>query len=284
MALSSRRVFLAQAAALFPASQLASAWEKLSNGTLGFQVYTVRNIIDSDPAKVLKEVHDIGFRNIEGTQAVVSKNWDAIEASGLKPVSLHLNMKPTDAELADAKKKGFQYAVIPYVGVPDRGGVDVMKRLAAQFNEAGKRAKDNGLQLCYHNHAFEFEPMNGTRPLDILMGETKPELVKLEMDIFWVTVAGNDPVQLLKKYSGRVPLLHLKDKEKGVPASAQYNENVPKDTFKEVGNGSIDIPAVLKAADAAGVQQYFVEQDQSPDPIASLRQSYQYLNKHFARS
>ncbi|MBE7157288.1 MAG: sugar phosphate isomerase/epimerase [Rhodospirillales bacterium] len=278
----SRRAFVQAAASLLPASQLALAWDKLSHANLGFQVYTVRNIIDSDPAGVLKQVHDIGYGNIEGTQAVVEKNWDAIQASGLKPVSIHLSMKPTDEQLADAKKKGFQFAVIPYVGVESRGGVDVMKKLAAQFNEAGKRAKDNGLTLCYHNHAFEFEPMNGTRPLDILMGETKPEYVQLEMDIFWVTVAGNDPVQLLKKYSGRVPLLHLKDKEKGVPAKPQYNENVPKDTFKEVGNGTINIPAVLKAASSAGVKQYFVEQDQSPDPIASLRQSYQYLSKHFS--
>ena len=82
--------------------------------------------------------------------------------------------------------------------------------------------------------------------------------------------------------SGRVPLLHLKDKEKNVPEAPQYNENVPASAFKEIGNGSIDIPAVLKAADAAGTKHYFVEQDQTPDPIASLKQSFEYLQKHFA--
>ena len=101
------------------------------------------------------------------------------------------------------------------------------------------------------------------------------------MDIFWVSVAGQNPAELLRKYSGRVPLLHLKDKEKGVPAQAQYNENVPKETFKEVGNGSVDIPAVLKAADNAGAKHYFVEQDQTPDPISSLRQSFDYVKKYF---
>ena len=83
----------------------------------------------------------------------------------------------------------------------------------------------------------------------------------------------------MKKYSGRVSLLHLKDKAKGLPT--QYNEKVPPTTFKEIGNGSIDIPAVLSAADAEGVRQYFVEQDQSTDPIVSLRQSYNYLKTQF---
>jgi sugar phosphate isomerase/epimerase len=279
---SSRRAFLTQAAAILPAAQIALAKAKLTKTDLGFQAYTVRNIVDTDPAMVFKAVHDIGYVNIEGTAAVVEKSWPAIESSGLKPVSLHLSLDPTDQQFQDASKRGFKYAVIPYVGVPQRGGLDVMKKLAASFNDAGKRAKDHGLQLCYHNHAFEFEPMNGSMPLNVLMGETKPELVQLEMDIFWVTVAGHDPVQLLKQYSGRVPLLHLKDKAKGLPGKTQYNENVPKDTFKEVGNGTIDIASVIKAADSAGVKYYFVEQDQSANPVNSLRESYEYLSKLFA--
>lgn len=278
----SRRAFVAQAAALLPAAQLAPAMEKLTKGNLGVQLYTVRNIIGSDPQGVLKQIKQIGYAEAEATAETLAKDWQAIQSSGLKAVSVHLNLDPTDEQLAEVKSKGFEYAVIPYVPVPNRGGVDVMKKLAASFQKAGERAKSHGLQLCYHNHAFEFQPMNGTTPLEILMGETKPEDVKLEMDIFWVSVAGHDPVQLLQKYSGRVPLLHLKDKKKGQPAQAQYNENVPKDTFKEDGNGSIDIPAVLKAADAAGVRNYFVEQDQTPDPIASLRQSYKYLSAHFS--
>ena len=283
MSALSRRAFVAQAAALLPASKIALAMEKLKKSNLGVQLYTVRNIIEQDPAKVLGEIHDIGYTEIEATSDTLTKAWSAVENSKMKPVSVHLNLDPTDEQLADVKKKGFQYAVIPYVPVPQRGDLAVMKRLAASFEKAGERARSHGLQLCYHNHAFEFEPMNGTMPLDILMGETKSDLVKLEMDIFWVTVAGHDPVELLNKYSGRVPLLHLKDKMKGVPAKAQYNEKVPPETFKEIGSGSIDIPSVLLAADRAGVQHYFVEQDQTPDPIESLKQSYAYLRGHFAR-
>jgi sugar phosphate isomerase/epimerase len=282
MSLSTRRSFVAQSAALLAASKLALA-DKLRKNNLGVQLYTVRGIIGADPAKVLQQIREIGYAEIEATADTLKNAWSAIQNSGLKAVSVHLNTNPTDQELSDAKSKGFEYAVVPYIPPAMRGGVDVMKKLAAKLQDAGKRAKAQGLQLCYHSHAFEYEPMDGTTPLQILMGETQPDLVKLELDIFWAAVAGHDPADLLKTYSGRVPLLHLKDKEKGVPAAPQYNENVPKDAFKEIGNGSIDIPAVLKAANAAGVKHYFVEQDQTPDPIASLRQSYAYLSKQFAR-
>lgn len=281
MSESSRRAFLAKSAAVLPLAQLALA-DPLRHQNLGVQLYTVRNIITKDPAGVLKQIHDIGYAEIEATQAIAKAAWDAIKNSHMKWPSIHLNTHPTDEELADAKHKGFQYVVIPYIPPDQRGGVDVMKKLAASLQDSGERAKKHGLQLCYHNHAFEFQPMDGTTPLQILMQNTDPKLVMLELDIFWATVAGNNPVDILKRYSGRIPLLHLKDKEKGVPAETQYNENVPNDAFKEIGNGSIDIPAVLSAADSAGVKHYFVEQDQSPDPIASLRQSYEYLKKHFS--
>jgi sugar phosphate isomerase/epimerase len=277
----SRRSFVAHAAALLPASQLAFSRDKLEKNNLGVQLYTVRNIIDQDPGKVLAEIRDIGYTEIEATADNIKKDWPAIADSKLQPVSVHLDLDPTNEQFADVKQKGFQYAVIPYVPPDKRGDLNVMKALAASFQKAGERAKAHGLQLCYHNHAFEFEPMNGTMPLEILMGETKPDDVKLEMDIFWVTVAGHNPVELLRKYSGRVPLIHLKDKMKGVPAEPQYNEKVPKEAFKEIGNGTINMPAVLAAADHAGAQHYFVEQDQTPDPINSLRESYTYLRAHF---
>lgn len=273
-----RRTF---AASLLTASVAAAA--KLTQENLGVQVYTVRNILGSDPAKVLNEIHKIGYAELEATADTVAKAWPAIQGSGLKLTSLHLNTKPTDAQFADAKAKGFTYAVVPYIPPDMRGGVDVMKKLAASLQDSGKRAQEHGLQLCYHSHAFEYEPMGGTTPLEILMGETDPKLVKLELDIFWAAVAGHDPVAVLKQYSGRVPLLHLKDKAKGMVPDAQFNEKVPNELFKEVGSGSLNMPAVLRQADIAGVQHYFVEQDQSPDPIASLRESYRFLQDKTVR-
>ncbi|MBV9264772.1 MAG: TIM barrel protein [Acidobacteriaceae bacterium] len=277
---SSRRAFLRKSAALTLTSRIAFG-ETLKQSNLGVQLYTVRDIIGANPGSVLKQIRDIGYATLEATSDTLRDAWSAIHNSGLKRVSCHLNLDPTDEQLADVKQKGFTYAVIPYVPKEKRGGADVIKRMAASFQKAGERAKAQGLQLCYHNHAFEFQPMNGTTALEILMQNTDPKLVQLEMDIFWVTVAGHDPVELLGKYSRRVPLVHLKDKQKGVPSAPQYEEDVPKDAFKEIGNGSIDIPAVLKAANQAGVRYYFVEQDQTSDPIQSLRESYQYLSKLF---
>jgi sugar phosphate isomerase/epimerase len=120
--------------------------------------------------------------------------------------------------------------------------------------------------------------MEGTTPFQVMMERTDPKLVGLEMDAFWVSVAGHDPAELLGKLSGRVPLLHLKDKERGTPV--MYKEAVARTAFKEVGHGVIDWPKVLNAAVSAGVSHYFVEQDQTPgDPVESLRQSFAYLSK-----
>jgi sugar phosphate isomerase/epimerase len=170
-----------------------------------------------------------------------------------------------------------EYAVFPYLPENRRGGPDVYHKFAEELNTAGKRAHHAGLKLCYHNHAFEFKPMGSVAPLQILMKETDPSLLSLEMDVFWVSVAGHDPVVMLTTYAGRVALVHLKDKPAGFPV--QYNEHVPASDFKEVGSGSINFRGVLRAAAQANVKHFFVEQDHTPgDPLASLRKSYEYLH------
>ncbi|HEX3681180.1 MAG TPA: TIM barrel protein [Bryobacteraceae bacterium] len=287
MPASTRRSFVTQAAALLPLSRAAFAKEPLTHNNLGVQLYTVRNVIEKDPAATLKAIQEIGYTEVEATYGNLDKIWSALKETSLKPVSIHVDTdifmqggSKLDSTIADLKQRGFSYIVVPYIAPAQRGGADMFKNLAEKLNAAGEKAKAAGLTLCYHNHAFEFGPVGGTTGLQILMSNTQKDLVSLEMDIFWVSVAGNDPVALLKTYSGRVKLLHLKDKAKGI--KTQYNENVPKSAFKEVGSGTIDIPAVLAAADAAGVENYFVEQDQTPgDPIASLRKSYQYLSGKF---
>jgi sugar phosphate isomerase/epimerase len=288
MSTLSRRNFVVQAAAILPLARAASAREALSADDLGAQLYTVRDTIGANPEAVLKTIQDIGYKEVEVVYASLSSIWPALKQTQLKPVSVHVNTDiflkggaKLHAAIADVKEHGFQYIVMPYIPPAERGGLDTFKKLAETLNQAGEKTKAAGLTLCYHNHAFEFEPMGGTTGLELMLKETHKSLVSLELDIFWVSVAGHDPVSLLKKYSGRVALMHLKDKKSGF--ATQYNEDVPKDTFKEVGNGSVDIPAVLAAAKKAGVHHYFVEQDQtSGDPLDSLRQSYKYLSAHFA--
>lgn len=281
-------MFVAQSAALLPLARALFGYESLRASNLGVQLYTVRNVIGKDPAATLQAIQKIGYTEIEAIYASLDEIWPALKETSLQPVSVHIDEamfvkggSDLDSALANAKERGFQYAVVPYIPVDQRGGADMFKRLADTLNKSGEKAKADGLHLCYHNHAFEFKPLDGKTGLEMLMSETQKDLVSLELDIFWASVAGHNPVDVLKTYSGRVRLLHLKDKSRAF-TQTQFNENVPKDTFKEDGSGSVDIPAALAAANTAGVEHYFVEQDQTPgDPIASLQKSFNYLKTQF---
>jgi sugar phosphate isomerase/epimerase len=180
------------------------------------------------------------------------------------------------AALEDAQKHGFEYVVCPWVDPRDRGGVEMIRKLGQTLNSAGELASKAGMRLCYHNHAFEYQPIADGRLLDVLMKSTDPQLVSLELDVMWAHVAGVDPVSILKQYGDRIPLVHLKNVAPGV--EPRFNENIPRTAFHDLSDGAVDIPAVLRAAKQAGVKHYFVEQDETPgDPIESLRKSFQYL-------
>lgn len=280
----SRRQFvqLAGSASVLSSSRLSAARLR----TIGVQLYTVRSILPKEPAKTLAAIHEIGYREIEATYGGLDAIWPVVQSSGLKPVSIHLDNTLMNAGKEDdlsraidqVKKWGFSYAVFPYLPPAERGGLAKIRELVEKLNRAGEKCRAAGLKFCYHNHAFEFEPMEGSSGFEVMMQGLDPKLCNFELDCFWVSVAGHDPVELLGKLKGRVPLVHLKDKPADVPV--MYKESVNRSAFKEVGSGSIDWKAVLRAASAAGVQHYFVEQDQTPgDPIDSLRKSYAYLSK-----
>ncbi len=253
---------------------------------IGVQLYTVRDVILKRPEATLDAIAKMGYREAEVTGATIDRIWPALEKTKLKAVSMHADTsvffpgkeKELDAAIATAKSHGFAYIVFPYLPPDQRGGAEVYRKLATTLNTAGRKVKDAGMKFCYHNHAFEFQPMDGTMPFEIMMSGTDASLVSLEMDVFWVSVGGHDPVEMLHKYADRVALLHLKDKAKGVPV--QYNERVPRTAFQEDGHGTLDFPAILKAAQSTQVKHYFVEQDQTPgDPLVSLRESIQYLRQ-----
>ena len=272
---------------------------------IGVQLYTVREVLSKKPSETLQALAAIGYKEVEVIRGDLNQIAPVLKRAGLKAVSLHIeaplvtgkwdawraaagagsgsSQPAADHTLSqaidDARKHGIEHMVVAYLFPQERGGLDFYRQFADQMNRAGEQCRKAGLKLCYHNHAFEFEQMEGTTPLDVLMERFDKRFVDLELDVFWVSIAGSDPVQLIKKYSGRVPLLHLKDKAKGAARQTQ-EAKVPRTAFTEVGNGELDFPAILRAASDAGTKHYFVEQDQTPgDPLRSLGQSFSYLKK-----
>jgi sugar phosphate isomerase/epimerase len=168
--------------------------------------------------------------------------------------------------------------VIAYLMPAERGPLDQFRRYADQFNRAGEATRKAGMQFCYHHHAFEFGPKEGSRAIDVFLERLDPNLVKFEMDVFWVSVAGQDPVALLKQWKGRVALMHLKDKAPGL--KIHFSEDLSPNAFREVGLGTLDFAKIVEAARDEGVQHYFVEQDQvAEDPVESLHYSFDTMER-----
>jgi sugar phosphate isomerase/epimerase len=288
--MTTRRELMAALAA--PALALAAKGKPL-----GVQLYTIRGLVPAKARESLQALAQIGFKEVETLRSIHATVLPLCKEFGLKPVAAHFetaiisgqydswkgafpNGKPAGYNwmkaIEEAQAAGIKYMVLPYVQVADRGGPEVYQRLAKQINEAGEQCAKAGLQLCYHQHAFEFGEVQGKRPWDILLAETDPRTMALELDVFWVAVAGLDPAAMIRQLKGRVKLLHLKDKAPGV--AKQYTEVVTPGAFREVGLGTLDFPGILKAAGEMKVEHYFVEQDQvAGDPIESVRTSYKNL-------
>jgi len=257
--------------------------------TIGLQVYTIRNQIKADSKKALKAVADAGYKQLELGNVTESVEVAAQARDlGMKVTSSFMkweaickpdqNGTPTiDEVVATAKKLELQHLVFGYIGKGFRETSEMMKKIAKSSNELGKKAADAGIQLCYHNHSFEFEKIDGdTTGYDILINELDSDLVKFELDVFWTKIGGWDPMETMKKLKGRISQVHLKDLKEGTPVT--YDEGkVPTDAFQECGDGTIDMAAVMKLASEIGVANCHVEQDQSPDPIKSIGQSMKHL-------
>lgn len=275
MQFTRRELILAATAAALPlqAAKLKS---------IGAQLYTLRSVLPKQPLETLKALEALGYTEVEAVSGDLPKIWDALRQTKLKPVSVHLDAgaflsapEKIPAMIDDSKARGFKFVVCPYVP-PNMRSAENMKKLGQTLNKAGELAKAAGMTLCYHNHAFEFAPLEGTTIFDRMMAETDPKLVQVELDIMWVKVAGLDPASFIQKYAKRISLVHLKNVSAGLPP--RFDERVPREAFQEVGKGAIEIGPVVKAAAKAGVKHFFVEQDQTPgDPLASLKGSIEFL-------
>jgi sugar phosphate isomerase/epimerase len=255
----------------------------MMNSTLGVQLYTVRTLLDADPGRTLRALVDIAYRDLE----LLEHHLDAIvplaRDVGLTPVSVHVEALSADGDIDrrfDAiRAHDLTHVVLAWLLPHEReAGLAFWQRFAAWMNVVGERAVRAGLTFAYHNHAFEFREVDGSRSaFDVLVEMFDPRFVGFELDVFWASMAGVDPVTLLKRLSGRVPLLHLKDRDPRVLGEMDELK-VPHSAFVEVGSGALDIPGILDAATKSGVRHVFVEQDYTPgNPLDSLRQSHQFV-------
>lgn len=290
-----RRAFIRSAAAasltLGSGGRLAAALapDNAYRKNLGIQLYTLRDALQRDAAGTLKQVAAAGYRQVE---AFGFPDCDSL-VEGAKDAGLALNsshfewssvVSPKDEAMSDFQKilekagrVGLSHLVIPYLTDGERRTLDDYKRVAGNANKAAALAKAAGIQLAYHNHAFEFEPKDGGKcGYDIFIEEFSKDM-KFEIDVFWIKVGGHEPAVLIEELAGRVSQLHLKDLKAGLKLP-EFGK-LPDDAYQELGDGIIPMEPILAAAEKAGVKHCHVEQDMSPDPLASIRQSAAYLGK-----
>lgn len=258
---------------------------------IGLQIYTVRDAYAKDPQGTLKRVRAAGYQeieliNLDSIPADTLKGY--IQQAGLTAVSGHIPLPKSDDEwshqLEIAQTLGLKYIVIPFAVYKT---ADEWKGLAANLNKLGRACKDKNIQLAYHNHIYEFRPQGNTTGYKILLDNTEPELLKMEMDLFWANYAHQDPLAWFKQYPGRFPMLHIKGLKKDLPPEDQNPYEFPRGKFipfTEVGKGRIDWRPIFAHVKEAGTKHIFVEQDRSDiDPFEAISISAQYL-KHLRAS
>lgn len=270
--LTDRRAFLGAGIAAFTAGRFGFLKDRL--GPIGIQLYTVRQQFRTDPEGTLRRLAEIGYREVEFAGYPPGSAQDVrrmLQRHGLSAPSSHVGLREVDETwqrtLEFAAGVGQRFVTVPSFGGNDRRTLDGIKRVAARFNQAGEAARKHGLTFSYHNHDFEFAPVEGAVPFDVLLAETDPKLVTFEMDLYWITKGGKDPLDYFAKWPGRFPQVHVKDMDA-----------TPRKFFTDVGTGTIDFVRIFRKAKQAGIRHYYYEQDETPgDPLASAQASFRYL-------
>jgi sugar phosphate isomerase/epimerase len=289
--MTTRRSFLKTSAVLSAGLLVAPQLFAYDKKYIGLQLYTVRDHMAKDPAATLAKVAQVGFNSVEGATYTGTEKFYGMDGAGFSKVlkdngliipSCHYrlgedgkDMKGTilndwNRAVDDAAALGIKYMVCAWLSPAERGTLDHYKKIGGDLNTAGEICKKAGIQLCYHNHDFEFIQEDGKYPYETLLAVTDKNLVKMEMDMYWVTKANQDPIALINEHPGRFPLWHIKDMDK-----------TPEKKFTEVGNGVIDFKKIFEHANKAGLKYFFVEQDTCPgDPYDSITQSYTYIKNN----
>jgi len=241
---------------------------------IGLALFTVGRLTSRDYEGTLRQVADIGYRDVDmyiydarrepaETRAMLDRAGLACASARVATPALY---RGWDRFLDAANTLGARWITLANVAYEERLHLRDWRELADVLNNAGAAARRRGLSLCYHNHSFELEPLEGKVPLDLLLASTDPALVRLQMDVYWMTHGGRDPAAEIRRLGSRVATLHLKDMD-----------STPARGIASVGRGRIDFRSVLRAAADAKVSHYFVEEDAPVDPLGAIRSSYAHL-------
>jgi sugar phosphate isomerase/epimerase len=269
-----RLALVAAGLSLYQQSARAAGRKKLSK--IGMQLYTVRRELEKDFEGTLKQVAALGYEEVEfagyfghkpgEVKAILKRLKLDAPAAHLSLAELRGDLRPS---IDAAHTIGHRYLLLAWTPPEERRTLEQYRRLADLLNEAGARTLREGIQFAYHNHDFEFTPLEGQIPYDLLLERTDPRAVKLEMDLYWTVKGGANPVDYFERHPGRFHLLHVKDMDA-----------TPRRFFADVGKGVIDFKSIFAQSKKAGVRHYFVENDEpAGSPFESLRVSFEYLRK-----
>lgn len=257
----------------------SAANEKIALENFGIQLWTVKDEMAKNPKEVLRQLASYGYTQIESFEGEKGIFWgmkntefrDYVEELGMNMLASHSNVRQDlEAKAAQAAEIGMKYLIDPHEG-PQKS-LDDFKRMAERFNQYGEICKSHGIRFAYHNHDYSFRELEGEIPHKLLLGNTDPELVDFEMDIYWVVTAGADPEEYLKNYPGRFRLGHVKDRIKNADAT-ETNAST------ELGAGSLDYAGIIKTAQANGMEYFIAEQERFDErgPLLSSERNAQYL-------
>lgn len=265
---------------------------------VALQLYTIRDDMAKDFKGTLQRVKNMGYEGVEFAGLfgyAASEVKSMLQEIGLQPVSAHVSidelLADIDKVIEDYNTIGCRYIAIPWLGEERRPGNAGFEQTIKDIFEIGEKANKQGLKLLYHNHDFEFAEVDGEYALDILYKKIPAHLLETELDTCWVNVAGQDPAMYIRKYSGRAPVVHLKDfvmpgkkpdqlHELTGAAQAEQNGQVDAFEFRPVGHGYQNFPAILEAAVGAGTEWVIVELDRpgmNKSPMECAEMSIDYL-------
>ncbi len=316
--MTTRREFLKNTSLLATAATVSPLSEIMANlkkeNKLGIQLFSIPKMLSEDYLGGIKMLQKLGYKELElfgpfpFSADSAKKGWEAagkmlgfsgsgyfgksakevkkiLADHGMSSPGTHSDLDTLEQNmgaLAEASHiLGHKYVTLPAIPDDRRKNLDDYKRIAESFNKIGAEAKKNGIRFGYHNHGYGIKPMDGQIPLEIILNNTDPNLVFFEMDIFWTTCGGADPIELLTKYPNRYKMLHLKDmKEKKQFAGdgGGMQDWMPMfSLMASAGDGVLDLKGIVKKAKEVGVEHFFVEQDMVSNPQVALKRSSDFL-------